>query len=517
MEIIDEHFVPLAGLDLETYLNNQDVGGVHHLIRYIWALEVLADLSPLNCVLDMACGSGYGSYLIAKKFPNLSVMGVDYDTSAIEYAQQNYQLPNLQYKVGDGTRWEETIGNTKFDCILSFDTLEHVVHREIMMQNLVEHLESTGSLLFSTPCSGDLELEPNWEYHKIEYSAASLYDFLKRYFRTISHREDDSLPHLNVFNILKERNFRYCLKMNPVVCQHPILITNPYLKSSKKDVILTETNLKIDLGCGSCKKPGTFGLDIHAQPGVDYVINFEKDPLPFADKTVQSVYSSHCLEHLSNPIKLFKEISRVCQDRATLEFWTPYAWENSAFIIDHKMFFNEDHYYHICLWFVDFWKNILNARWLLKEFTYIIEPATLTELYENKIDLDFAIKYYKGIVKEFGTTIEVCHTEPATIPEYKRTFAVNRFETRYPIHSPSIHPTDEKLKQALEWFSQQTNQIEKIPNSLQPDLNFYQKQYQHILSELEQSQELIKAMENTKFWQLRKAWLNIKQALQLSK
>ena len=83
MEIIDEHFVPLAGLDLETYLNNQDVGGVHHLIRYIWALEVLADLSPLNCVLDMACGSGYGSYLIAKKFPNLSVMGVDYDTSAI--------------------------------------------------------------------------------------------------------------------------------------------------------------------------------------------------------------------------------------------------------------------------------------------------------------------------------------------------------------------------------------------------------------------------------------------------
>ncbi len=212
-------------------------------------------------------------------------------------------------------------------------------------------------------------------------------------------------------------------------------------------------NLKIDLGCGSCKKEGTIGIDIFPQAGVDHVVNFEVDSLPFTNESVEYIHSSHCLEHLSNPTKVFSEISRVSVDGAKLELWTPYAWENSAFIIDHKLFFNEDHYYHICVWYVDFWEKVLNSRWLLTELTYVIEPNILIELYQNKIKLDFAIKYYKGIVKEFCAHIEVRKNYQGEIIQPQKTFAINRFAEKYPILSNSDQDIkSDELVKAINWF-----------------------------------------------------------------
>ncbi|MEA5582846.1 class I SAM-dependent methyltransferase [Nodularia harveyana UHCC-0300] len=212
--------------------------------------------------------------------------------------------------------------------------------------------------------------------------------------------------------------------------------------------------LQIDLGCGGCKKPETIGIDIFPQPGVDYIVNFETELLPLANNSVDYVYSSHCLEHLKDPTKIFAEISRVCIDGAKLELWTPYAWENSAFIIDHKLFFNEDHYLHICVWFVDFWRKILNATWILTEFTFIIEPQILVELYENKISLDFALKYYKGIVKEFCANIEVRKDYQGEIVQPQRTFSVSRSAPRHLIPSQmNTSFSDTQLEAAIDYFS----------------------------------------------------------------
>jgi len=222
------------------------------------------------------------------------------------------------------------------------------------------------------------------------------------------------------------------------------------------------SHLKIDLGCGSCKKDGTVGIDINDQPGVDYILNLDEEPLPFPDESVDYVYSSHCLEHLKNPVRVFSEITRVCIDGAKLEFWTPYAWENSAFIYDHKTFFNEDHYLHIGFWFVEFWEKILNAKWLLKEFTYIIDSDTLIELYEHKIPLKFALKYYKGIVKEFCVHLEIKRGYQGEIIEPERTFAVSRFSEKHKIKSNVKKKFLEKfkkpikqveLKKAINWLS----------------------------------------------------------------
>jgi len=184
--------------------------------------------------------------------------------------------------------------------------------------------------------------------------------------------------------------------------------------------------LKIDLGCGNNKKEGYIGVDILDVPEVDYVTDLSKKPLPFDENSVEAVYSNHFFEHIADPSPIFQQIGRVAINGAQLEFWTPYAFSNSAFIFDQKYFPTEEPYMHICVKFVDFWEPILYSRWLFKEVCYIVNPETLNDLRENNINLNFAIKYYKEIVQEFGVFIEVRKNYNGPIVMPKRTFATHR-------------------------------------------------------------------------------------------
>lgn len=223
--VINEHFVPEAGLTIADYLAAGHKTATHHLLRYAWAEAVLADLRPRS-VLDVACGSGYGSHGIATLLPDSEVTGADYDPTAIAFAQAHYRAENLSFVQMDMTRWDETSGPDTFDCVVSFDTLEHIEHREIAMQNLVDHLDPDGTLLLSTPVRSKNVLNPGWEHHKLEYSRRSLYDFLRRYFEEVLAPDFKTLPHVEVFDEVNGDRVPqvYLLKMNPVVCRRPIVI-----------------------------------------------------------------------------------------------------------------------------------------------------------------------------------------------------------------------------------------------------------------------------------------------------
>lgn len=202
------------------------------------------------------------------------------------------------------------------------------------------------------------------------------------------------------------------------------------------------SNYKIDLGCGYVKKPGCIGVDISNAPGVDIVLDIARNRLPFPEASVSYVFSSHFLEHVADPTPIFAEIGRVASDGAKLEFWTPHAWSNSAFITDHKMFFNEDHYLHMCTWFVDFWRRILNSSWLLTEIQYVIERDVLVDLAQRGEDLNFALRHYKGVVKEFCAHIEVRRALDVKPVEPARKWSLGRDEKKFRL------PTVSALSQA---------------------------------------------------------------------
>ena len=48
--VMREHFVPRLGLELEPYLKSGTTTAVHHLLRYAWAVNVIADFQPLTSI-----------------------------------------------------------------------------------------------------------------------------------------------------------------------------------------------------------------------------------------------------------------------------------------------------------------------------------------------------------------------------------------------------------------------------------------------------------------------------------
>jgi SAM-dependent methyltransferase len=99
-------------------------------------------------VLDVACGEGYGSALLAPDAA--SVLGIDIDADAVRHAQSRYAgFPNLRFAVGDATRLDVEAG--AHDLVTSFETLEHVAAQDELVAGLRRALAPGGVALISSP------------------------------------------------------------------------------------------------------------------------------------------------------------------------------------------------------------------------------------------------------------------------------------------------------------------------------------------------------------------------------
>ena len=239
-----EFYIPHAGLDLDHYLeiysnfSKDDLKeiktnpkirrirqAIHHLSRYKWAYNFLKDKKYLN-VLDVACGSGYGTYLLSESLPKLNFYGGDYDERAISFSIKKWGLKkNRKYFQFDLETWKSNIDDDlpTFDVLINFDTIEHLNHRDIFLVNCVENLSSNGTLLISTPC-GHLNniLYPDWEYHKIEYSYRYLYNILRRFFNDVISPGEDNFFGNEFWNEkINSPNEIYLNKFNPLICKGP--------------------------------------------------------------------------------------------------------------------------------------------------------------------------------------------------------------------------------------------------------------------------------------------------------
>lgn len=219
-----EFFTPKLGLDVGAYVAANQKQGIHHVGRYQWACDVLKLRQPRR-ILDIACGAGYGSFMIAKAVPDAEVIGADYDSRAVDYAMRNYSAPNLKYIQGDIVCWstqkERSLG--EFDAVTSFDTIEHLLHREIALLRISENLSDDGVLLLSTP-SGRKQntLNPGWEHHKIEYSYTDLYKLMCRFFRKVMPPQHPEFQGKEFWADLNRDQRRYFNMMNPLLYYEPI-------------------------------------------------------------------------------------------------------------------------------------------------------------------------------------------------------------------------------------------------------------------------------------------------------
>lgn len=97
---------------------------------------------------------------------------------------------------------------------------------------------------------------------------------------------------------------------------------------------------KLNLGCGKLVKKGYVNLDSVKLKGVDVVHDLEKFPYPFKDNEFDEIYCSHLLEHLSDLIKVMKELRRILKPKGKLKVVAPYFSNPGSFSDPtHKRFF----------------------------------------------------------------------------------------------------------------------------------------------------------------------------------
>ena len=168
---------------------------------------------------------------------------------------------------------------------------------------------------------------------------------------------------------------------------------------------------KVELGCGSHKREGFFGIDIAPGPQVDLVLDIEHERLPFPDSSVEHIYSSHTFEHLyaaGSPIHTLREIMRVAAHGALVEIWTPYGKSDDGFLFGHSVFYTETHWKHICFEYDDFYLGENNiGRFTWEKTQYVLHPTVLKDLKRMKVSVEFAITHFFNVVLEFGVFLRV--------------------------------------------------------------------------------------------------------------
>jgi len=113
-----------------------------HIERY-----KLASLFARGKILDMACGSGYGSWILADKG---NVTAIDRNADAIKFAKQHNDHEDIEFIEG---LIETYVPKERFTTIVCLETFEHLscVPGFEMLEKFRDWLDPDGQLILSTP------------------------------------------------------------------------------------------------------------------------------------------------------------------------------------------------------------------------------------------------------------------------------------------------------------------------------------------------------------------------------
>jgi SAM-dependent methyltransferase len=154
-----------------------------HQARYLFATR----FTHGRDVLDLACGSGYGSALLAR-YGARSVTGVDISPAAIDEAQSRYDVPGVRFVQGDALAAPV---DGPFGAAVSFETIEHVDDPGRALDELVRVLAPDGVLVCSSPNRdltnprGTRNDPPPNPFHRVELSRGELRLELESRFREV--------------------------------------------------------------------------------------------------------------------------------------------------------------------------------------------------------------------------------------------------------------------------------------------------------------------------------------------
>ena len=155
-----------------------------HLLRYFHAAGCFFGLMRRRLgirampqqarILDLFCGNGYGSSILADSFLQWDVLGVDRNAEALAIAGQYYSGPNCSFLQatwpGDA---KKVFDEGPFDAIACIESLEHVEDEGLFLGGLTGLLKSGGLLYLSVPNAAALDVK-DFPYHFRHYASGEL-------------------------------------------------------------------------------------------------------------------------------------------------------------------------------------------------------------------------------------------------------------------------------------------------------------------------------------------------------
>jgi SAM-dependent methyltransferase len=166
-----------------------------HLVVYEW----IAARAHGRRVVDLACGEGYGSAVLAETAA--SVVGVDANPEAYEHARLKYQGVGFERNMIE--LWAGDV-----DCVVFLQTIEHVQDPDAVLEHVRELIGPKGVAYVSTP--NVLTLAPKGAersgnpWHVREYRAED--------YRALCERHFGSVDLLGLFHARKLRAHELALK-----------------------------------------------------------------------------------------------------------------------------------------------------------------------------------------------------------------------------------------------------------------------------------------------------------------
>ena len=131
----------------------------NHIKRYLFACSILKN----GTIVDIACGSGYGSKLLANN--GLNVLAIDISNEALEFAKKNNDHKRIKWMCGDIKNISQIV-DKEINAIICFETLEHIEsgQEEIVCQ-FAKILGQKGPAICSIPLN-----HPDEVWHKRKFN-----------------------------------------------------------------------------------------------------------------------------------------------------------------------------------------------------------------------------------------------------------------------------------------------------------------------------------------------------------
>ena len=149
-----------------------------HIYRYRFATGFVRG----KRVLDIACGEGYGTAALQKSGA-LNVIGVDISEEACAHARKKY---GIETRLGSAEAIP--LEDASVEVVVSFETIEHVPHPEIFLDECRRVLRPGGSLVISTPNrEAYRQMSPNNTFHCAELSHEEFVGICAKRFDSVQY------------------------------------------------------------------------------------------------------------------------------------------------------------------------------------------------------------------------------------------------------------------------------------------------------------------------------------------